>query len=86
MARLRGRPAAAAFPWDAGLAPGAAARLNSIAMMFNASGGAIPICPPAWRAIMKPKQEPPPWWFLPALLGGMAGAVGLAVSIIVAVG
>ena len=35
---------------------------------------------------MKPKQEPPPWWFLPALFGGMAGAVGLAVSIIVAAG
>jgi hypothetical protein len=35
---------------------------------------------------MSSKQKPPPWWFLPVLLGGMAGAVGLAVMIIVSVG
>ena len=35
---------------------------------------------------MKPKQKPPPWWFLPALLGGMAGIVGLATILIVSSG
>jgi hypothetical protein len=35
---------------------------------------------------MKKKQPPPPWWFVPALLGGMASAIGLAVAAIVAAG
>jgi hypothetical protein len=27
-------------------------------------------------------QNPPPWWFVPALIGGMAGAVALAFAVI----
>lgn len=35
---------------------------------------------------MHNKQKPPPWWFVPALLGGMAGTIGLAVAAILAAG
>jgi len=30
---------------------------------------------------MDEDERPPPWWFAPALLGGMAGAVALAVAV-----
>jgi hypothetical protein len=33
---------------------------------------------------MDDKQKPPPWWFAPALVGGMVGAVALMVAAIVA--
>lgn len=31
---------------------------------------------------MDSEQKPPPWWFVAALLGGMAGAVALAFAMI----
>lgn len=34
------------------------------------------------ESVMDDEQKPPPWWFVPALLGGMAGAVALAVMVI----
>jgi hypothetical protein len=36
--------------------------------------------------IMNTEEKPPPWWFVPALLGGMAGAIGLAFAVIVSAG
>lgn len=33
---------------------------------------------------MDNEEQPPPWWFGPALLGGIVGAVALALATIVA--
>lgn len=31
---------------------------------------------------MENEEKPPPWWFVPALLGGMAGAITLVFVVI----